>query len=146
MRGIAFKLLLVAIVIWVGAPSWAATCGVEGGYGYAYSGLLQIGKGPSMSNFEPTATSGRIEFAANGTLSGKQIDNSGGVVFSRDITGSYEIVAGTCTGTMTRKFEVNGVTVFTVEESITVVNGGSEIKFIRTNPPFFMVQGSMTKQ
>lgn len=151
MRSMAITLLLVAISICTTASSWATCNPLEGGYGYSYSGLLQIGKGPSMSNFEPTATSGRIVFAPDntgfaGSITGEQIDNSGGVVFNRNIVGTYSIHDITCTGTMERNFQVNGTTIFTVEESFTIVNGGNEIKFIRTSPGFFMVQGSMTKQ
>lgn len=137
----------VAALALAGSATAAAQCATSpnGSYGYAYSGLLQIGHGPSMANFQPTATSGKITFNKDGTLSGHQTDNSGGTVFSVDLEGTFT-VNDDCTGTMERKFMMNGYVTLVVHENFTVVNGGNEVKFIRTDPAFFMVQGSMTKQ
>jgi hypothetical protein len=73
-------------------------------YGYAAHGLVGAGSGnsfPRVGGFVPFADAGQISFGADGTISGVDNANVGGVVMpGQPVAGTY-IVNSDCTGTTT---------------------------------------------
>jgi hypothetical protein len=73
-------------------------------YGYASHGLVANGNGngfPRVGGFVPSANAGQISFNADGSISGVNNANFGGVVMpGQAITGTYSVNSD-CTGTTT---------------------------------------------
>jgi hypothetical protein len=106
---------------------------IQGGYGFKVDGLAAAsgnGTTPLTTNvFVPFANAGRFLFTSNGsgsldgTLTGSQAGNFGGIQNSGDFTGTYSVNSD-CTGIITRTI---GETVQTFQ--IVVVQGGATIDF-----------------
>jgi hypothetical protein len=102
---------------------------IAGNWGTRESVLFDAKPNTSLSksagSLVPVAAAGRIVFTANsatsGTFAWHQVGNSGGAPFVFDLTGTYSVDSGTCTGTITR---TDGVEIFFV-----VVQGATEIDF-----------------
>ena len=155
MHRIKFASLFALLIALLGAlcvPSRAeAACSastIAQSYGFRFDGFV----GPSNSvpvklpAFVPEAVAGEISFTATsdseGTLSGSESGNIGGVVFRLTFTGTYTITDATkCTGTFTRNLS-NG---FSGSADFVIVEGGGEIEFVSTAPGI-VEQGVMKKQ
>jgi hypothetical protein len=126
---------LVAVIATVLLPAQAhgQTCNaatIQGSYAFRFSGFFGPGPAPSatqlnIGSFSPGAQAGRIVFTPNsptssdGTLTGSQAGNIGGVPTENTFTGIYSVNSD-CTGTFTRN-----VTTF----AIAIAQSGAEIEF-----------------
>jgi hypothetical protein len=110
-------------------------------YGYAAHGLVGAGSDnsfPRVGGFVPFADAGRISFGADGTISGVDNANFGGVVMpGQPVAGTY-IVNSNCTGTAT-------MTIAGVNASwhFMVLQGAEQIIFVAT-PSGYVWAGTLT--
>jgi hypothetical protein len=110
-------------------------------YGYAAHGLVGAGSGNSfrrVGGFVPFADEGQISFGADGTISGVNNANFGGVVMpGQPVAGTY-IVNSDCTETVT-------MTIAGVDASwhFVVLQGAEQIIFIAT-PSGYVWGGTLT--
>ena len=110
-------------------------------YGYATHGLLaSAGNGfPRIGGFVPFADAGQISFVADGSVSGADNVNLGGVVIpGRPIAGTYSVNSD-CTGTTT-------MTIAGVDNSwhFVILQGADQIIFVAT-PTGYVWAGTLTK-
>jgi hypothetical protein len=112
-------------------------------YGYASHGVVGVGSGnsfPRLGGFVPFADAGQISFGADGSVSGIDNQNFGGVVMpGLPITGTYSVNAD-CTGTTT-------MTDAGVDSSwhFVILRGADQIIFIAT-PSGYVWAGTLTKE
>ncbi len=124
-------------------PSCSAVALSGTSYGYSAHGLVAAGNGsgsPRVGGFVPFADAGQISFAADGTVSGMDNENLGGVVISgRLIVGTYSVNAD-CTGTAT-------MTIAGVDNSwhFVILQGGDQVIFVAT-PSGTVWAGTLTKE
>jgi hypothetical protein len=111
-------------------------------YGYASHGLVAAGNGngfPRVGGFVPFANAGQIFFRADGSVSGVDNLNFGGVVMpGQHVAGTY-IVNADCTGTTT-------MTIAGVDNSwhFVLLQGGDQVIFVAT-PSGVVWAGTLTK-
>src|SRR5262249_2061949 len=123
------------------APCSANTLGGNS-YGYSSHGLIAAGNGngfPRVGGFVPFTDAGQISFAADGSITGVNDSNFGGVVMpGQAITGTYNVNPD-CTGTTT-------MTIAGVESSwhFVILQGADQIIFIAT-PSGDVWAGALTK-
>jgi hypothetical protein len=109
------------------APCSASTL-TGNSYGYASHGLVAAGKGngfPRVGGFVPFSDAGQISFAADGSVSGMDSQDLGGVVIpGQPIAGSYSVNSN-CTGMTT-------MTIAGADRSwhSVILQGGDQIIFI----------------
>ncbi len=93
----------------------------------------------------PEAVAGEISFTptsgTDGTLTGSESGNFGGVAFQLTFTGTYKVNVPQCTGSLSRTLS-NG---FTASADFVIVKGGEEIEFVHTNGGV-VEQGVMKKE
>ena len=111
-------------------------------YGYASHGLVAAGNGngfPRVGGFVPFADAGQISFGADGSVSGVENVNFGGVVMpGQHVAGTYSVNAD-CTGTTT-------MTIAGVDNSwhLVILQGGDQVIFVAT-PSGVVWAGTLTK-
>jgi hypothetical protein len=97
-------------------------------YGYSSHGLIAAGKGngfPRVGGFVPFTDAGQILFAANGSVSGTDNQNFGGVVLpGQPIAGTYTVNSD-CTGATT-------MTIAGVDSSwhFVILQGADQVIFL----------------
>jgi hypothetical protein len=124
----------------------AASCSASilsgNSYGYATDGLVGAGgsKGfPRVGGFVPFANAGQISFNADGSVSGVNNANFGGVVMpGQAVTGTYSVNSD-CTGTTTMR-------IAGVDNSwhFVILQGAGQIIFVAT-PTGYVWAGTLTK-
>jgi len=124
----------------------AASCSASilsgNSYGYSTDGLVGAGGSnsfPRVGGFVPFANAGQISFNADGSVSGVNNANFGGVVMpGQAVAGTYS-VRSDCTGTAT-------MTIAGVDNSwhFVILQGADEIIFIAT-PSGYVWAGTLTK-
>jgi hypothetical protein len=124
----------------------AASCsaGILSGnsYGYAANGLVAAGEGngfPRVGGFVPFANGGQISFNADGSVSGVNNANFGGVVMpAQAIAGTYSVNSD-CTGTTT-------MTIAGVDNSwhFVILQNAGQIIFVAT-PTGYVWAGTLTR-
>jgi len=123
------------------APCSASTLSGNS-YGYASHGFVGVGSGnsfPRMGGFVPFADAGQISFQADGSVSGVDNQNFGGVVIpGQPIVGTYSVNSD-CTGATT-------MTIAGVDSSwhFVILQGADQIIFVAT-PTGFVWAGTLTK-
>jgi hypothetical protein len=126
----------------VGAPCTAGTLSGNS-YGYSSHGLIASGKGngfPRVGGFVPFSDAGQILFAADGSISGTDNQNLGGVVIpGQTIAGTYTVNSD-CTGSTT-------MTIAGVDQSwhFVILQGADQIIFLAT-PSGVVWGGTLTKE
>jgi hypothetical protein len=111
-------------------------------YGYSSHGLVAAGNGngfPRVGGFVPFADAGQISFQADGSVSGVDNENLGGVVIpGQSVVGTY-IVNSDCTGAAT-------MTIAGVDNSwhFVILQGADQVIFIAT-PSGIVWAGTVTK-
>jgi hypothetical protein len=111
-------------------------------YGYASHGLVGAANGngfPRIGGFVPFANAGQVSFGADGSISGVDSVNLGGVVIpGRPIAGTYSVNSD-CTGTTT-------MTISGVGNSwhFVILQGAGQIIFIAT-PSGFVWAGTLNR-
>jgi hypothetical protein len=112
-------------------------------YGYSSHGLIASGNGngfPRVGGFIPFTDAGQITFAADGSVSGTDNQNFGGLVLpGKPIAGTYTVNSD-CTGTTT-------MTIAGVDSSwhFVILQGADQIIFIAT-PSGDVWAGTLTKE
>jgi hypothetical protein len=111
-------------------------------YGYATHGLVaSVGNGfPRVGGFVPFANAGQVSFGADGSISGVDNANFGGVVIpGRPVAGTYSVNSD-CTGTTT-------MTIAGVDQSwhFVILQGADQIIFVAI-PSGFVWAGTLTKE
>jgi hypothetical protein len=112
-------------------------------YGYSSHGLVAAGKGngfPRVGGFVPFTDAGQISFATDGSVSGTDSENLGGVVLpGQPIAGTYTVNSD-CTGTTT-------MTIAGVDSSwhFVILQGSNQVLFIAT-PSGDVWAGTLTKE
>jgi len=112
-------------------------------YGYSSHGLVGAGKGngyPRVGGFIPFTDAGQITFAADGSVSGTDNQNFGGVVTpGLPIAGTYTVNSD-CTGSTT-------MTIAGVDQSwnLVILQGAEQINFLAT-PSGVVWGGTLTKE
>jgi hypothetical protein len=112
-------------------------------YGYASHGLVGAGSGnsfPRLGGFVPFADAGQMSFAADGSVSGIDNQNFGGVVMpGLPITGTYSVKAD-CTGTTT-------MTIAGLDSSwhFVILQDAGQIIFV-ASPTGYVWAGTLTKE
>lgn len=125
------------------APSCSASTLSGNTYGYSSHGLMGSGNGngfPRVGGFIPFTDAGQITFAADGTVSGTDNQNFGGVVLpGQTIAGTYTVNSD-CTGTTT-------MAIAGVDSSwhFVILQGADQIIFIAT-PSGDVWAGALTKE
>jgi len=100
----------------------------------------------ASANSFPNAQAGRIVFAPDGTLTGSQQGNVGGVPNEPTFAGTYSVNSD-CTGTMSHTLSTNGSVVSVAEFAFAIVQSGAEIEFAFHNSSSPRVgEGVMKKQ
>ena len=123
------------------APCSASTLSGRS-YGYASHGLIAAGNGngfPRIGGFVPFADAGQISFGADGSVSGVDNVNFGGVVIpGQPVAGTYSVTSD-CTGTTT-------MTIAGVDNSwhFVILQGADQIIFVAT-PNGSVWAGTLTK-
>jgi hypothetical protein len=123
------------------APCSASTLSGRS-YGYASHGLIAAGNGngfPRIGGFVPFADAGQISFGADGSVSGVDNVNFGGVVIpGQPVAGTYSVNSN-CTGTTT-------MTIAGVDNSwhFVILQGADQIIFVAT-PNGSVWAGTLTK-
>jgi hypothetical protein len=109
-------------------------------YGYATQGLVGAGNGfPRVGGFVPFAKAGQISFNANGTVSGIDNVNLGGVVIpGRPVAGTYTVNSD-CTGTTTMT-----IAGFNHSWNLVILQGIDQVIFVAI-PSGFVWAGTLTK-
>jgi hypothetical protein len=122
----------------------ACSAGILNGnsYGYATHGLVaSVGNGfPRVGGFVPFANAGQISFGADGSISGVDNANFGGVVIpGRPVAGTYSVNSD-CTGTTT-------MTIAGIDQSwhFVILQGTDQIIFVAI-PNGFVWAGTLTKE
>jgi hypothetical protein len=128
-------------------PMATAPCSVStlsgNTYGYSSHGLIASGNGngfPRVGGFVPFTDAGQILFGADGSVSGTDNENFGGVVLpGQPIAGTYTVNSD-CTGTTT-------MTIAGVDSSwhFVILPGADQIIFIAT-PSGDVWAGALTKE
>jgi hypothetical protein len=112
-------------------------------YGYSSHGLIAAGNGngfPREGGFVPFTDAGQIVFAADGSVSGTDNENLGGVaLLGQPVAGTYTVNSD-CTGTTT-------MTIAGVDSSwyFIILPGADQINFIAT-PSGDVWAGTLTKE
>src|SRR5713226_13697 len=124
----------------------AASCSASilsgNAYGYSTDGLVAAGDGnsfPRVGGFVPFAHRGQISFGADGSISGVDNANFGGVVMpGQPISGTYSVNSD-CTRTTT-------MTIAGVDNSwhFVILQGADQIIFVAT-PNGYVWAGTLTK-
>ncbi len=124
------------------APCSAST--LSGGtYAYSSQGLVAVGKGngfPREGGFVPFTDAGQILFAADGSVSGTDNQNFGGVVLpGQTIAGTYTVNSD-CTG-------ATMMTIAGVDSSwhFVILQGANQINFLAT-PSGDVWAGTLTEE
>jgi hypothetical protein len=124
---VAFLVVLgLADHAWAGDKCSASR--VEGAYGIRTEGLSDFVPGSNPSNindYVPIRSVGRVVFLEDGTLSGAEWANIGGLVLPFTYTGTYTVEPD-CTGTLTRSISLGGPP----EEARLVVTGRGRRMFL----------------
>jgi hypothetical protein len=139
-----FATLVLSLIVAVGTvllPSYAhGQCNaatIQGSYGFRLNVLFAPGAGKSqlpIASFIPGAQAGRIVFtpssstSPDGTLTGSQQGNVGGVPNEPTFAGTYSVNSD-CTGMMTQTLSNNGSFVSVAEFAFAIVQSGAEIEF-----------------
>lgn len=108
---------------------------VRGAYGCFLGGTV-------LTGFEamPYASTGRLVADGNGNFYGTETVSAGGNAFQNSYTGTYKVNPD-CTGSATFRASTGTVSNF----DFVIVNGGSEIEFIETDPGT-VISGSARRQ
>ena len=112
-------------------------------YGYSANGLVAAGNGngfPRVGGFVPFADAGQISFAADGSVSGTDNQNFGGVVIpGQPIAGTFTVNSD-CSGTTT-------MTIAGVDSSwyFVILQGADQVLFLAT-PSGVVWGGTLTKE
>jgi hypothetical protein len=132
----------------VAASSCSAATLSGNSYGYASHGLelsSDVEAGfpagfPRIGDFVPFSDAGEISFNADGSVSGTDNENLGGVFSSGlPIAGTYSVNAD-CTGTITMTIAGNNR-----RWNFVILQGADELIFVNTIPGFVW-SGTLTKQ
>jgi hypothetical protein len=122
------------------APSGFENCSLDGGYGFAFTGLVAVKTNiDRIDDYNPLAAAGVWNFHGDGTFDAADTLTINGSVNNRHYSGTYSINPD---GTGTAQFTSLGLTHV---RDLVIVDQGKRVEFIQTDVGN-VVQGAMFKQ